>query len=268
MSIRVLPEQLIHQIAAGEVVERPASVVKELVENSLDAGASLIEIEIEGGGASLVRVRDDGAGIAADELALALARHATSKIGRIEDLESVRTLGFRGEALPSIAAVSRFSLVTREASADSGTAVVIEGGKLVSAAETGAAPGTMVTVAQLFFNTPARRKFLKAIATEMAHVSDIVAGMALAWKKMAALSSIESWQYHNWIDNRREGGLRIGLRRFPDDAEEPLGRKPVWHVFRALDSAGEEAAIAFALPLIGLSSWAEAAYTGPIGRGK
>ena len=179
--VRILPEILSNKIAAGEVVERPASVVKELVENALDAGATRILIDIEQGGQALVRVADNGSGMLRDDALLAIERYATSKIATDEDLFRIRTLGFRGEALPSIAAVSRFSLVTREASADSGTEVVIEGGKLVSAAETGAAPGTMVTVRQLFFNTPARRKFLKAIATEMAHVSDIVAGMALAW---------------------------------------------------------------------------------------
>jgi DNA mismatch repair protein MutL len=163
------------------VVERPASVVKELVENALDAGATRILIDAEQGGQAMVRVADNGSGMLRDDALLAIERYATSKIHTDEDLFRIRTLGFRGEALPSIAAVSRFSLVTREASADSGTEVVIEGGKLVSAAETGAAPGTMVTVRQLFFNTPARRKFLKAIATEMAHISDIVAGMALAW---------------------------------------------------------------------------------------
>ena len=179
--VRILPEILSNKIAAGEVVERPASVVKELVENALDAGATRILIDIEQGGQALVRVADNGSGMLRDDALLAIERYATSKIATDEDLFRIRTLGFRGEALPSIAAVSRFSLVTREASADSGTEVVIEGGKLVSVAETGAAPGTMVTVRQLFFNTPARRKFLKAIATEMAHVSDIVAGMALAW---------------------------------------------------------------------------------------
>ncbi|HSO62654.1 MAG TPA: DNA mismatch repair endonuclease MutL, partial [Desulfobacterales bacterium] len=179
--VRVLPEILSNKIAAGEVVERPASVVKELVENALDAGGTRILIDIEQGGQGLVRVADNGSGMLRDDALLAIERYATSKIATDEDLFRIRTLGFRGEALPSIAAVSRFSLVTREASADSGTEVVIEGGKLVSVAETGAAPGTMVTVRQLFFNTPARRKFLKAIATEMAHVSDIVAGMALAW---------------------------------------------------------------------------------------
>jgi len=179
--VRILPEILSNKIAAGEVVERPASVVKELVENALDAGATRILIDVEQGGQALVRVSDNGSGMLRDDALLAIERYATSKIATDEDLFRIRTLGFRGEALPSIAAVSRFSLVTREAAADSGTEVVIEGGKLVSVSETGAAPGTMVTVRQLFFNTPARRKFLKAIATEMAHISDIVAGMALAW---------------------------------------------------------------------------------------
>ena len=182
--VRILPEILSNKIAAGEVVERPASVVKELVENALDAGATRILIDVEQGGQAMVRVSDNGSGMLRDDALLAIERYATSKIATDEDLFRIRTLGFRGEALPSIAAVSRFSLVTREAAADSGTEVVIEGGKLVSVSETGAAPGTMVTVAQLFFNTPARRKFLKAVATEMAHISDIVAGMALAWPQV------------------------------------------------------------------------------------
>ena len=180
MAIRVLPEQLIHQIAAGEVVERPASVIKELVENSLDAGSRSIEIEVEGGGAELVRVRDDGAGIAAAELPLALARHATSKIGRIEDLESVRTLGFRGEALPSIASVSRMKVVSRTADAPVATSVSALDGVLSGPAPEAHPPGTTVEVRDLFFNVPARRKFLRSERTELSQVERLVERLALS----------------------------------------------------------------------------------------
>ena len=180
MSIRVLPEQLIHQIAAGEVVERPASVVKELVENSLDAGAVSVEIEVDGGGASLVRVRDDGAGIPADELALALARHATSKIGRIEDLDAVRTLGFRGEALPSIASVSRMRMISRPAAAPVAAAVSAADGEVTAPSPQSHPPGTTVEVRDLFFNVPARRKFLRAERTELGQIERLVERLALS----------------------------------------------------------------------------------------
>ncbi len=180
MSIRVLPEQLIHQIAAGEVVERPASVVKELVENSLDAGASAIDIEIEGGGATLVRVRDDGGGIDAAELLLALTRHATSKIGSIDDLEAVRTLGFRGEALPSIASVSRMRMVSRPAAAAVAHAVTAVDGELSGPLPQPHPPGTTVEVRDLFFNVPARRKFLRAERTELGQVERLVERLALS----------------------------------------------------------------------------------------
>jgi DNA mismatch repair protein MutL len=180
MTIRVLPEQLIHQIAAGEVVERPASVVKELVENSLDAGASWIEIEIEGGGASLIRVRDDGSGIAADELVLALARHATSKLARVEDLEAVRTLGFRGEALPSIASVSRVKLISLPAAAAVAYSVSAADGVLSGVSPQPHPPGTTVEVRDLFFNVPARRKFLRSERTELSQVERLVERLALS----------------------------------------------------------------------------------------
>jgi len=180
MTIRVLPEQLIHQIAAGEVVERPASVVKELVENSLDAGASAIEIEVEGGGASLMRVRDDGSGIPADELALALTRHATSKLGRVEDLEAVRTLGFRGEALPSIASVSRMRMISRPADAPVAAAVSSANGEVTPPAPQPHPPGTTVEVRDLFFNVPARRKFLRSERTELTQIVRLVERLALA----------------------------------------------------------------------------------------
>jgi DNA mismatch repair protein MutL len=183
-NIRILPDILSNKIAAGEVVERPASVVKELVENALDAGASRLLIDIEQGGRSLIRVGDNGCGMRRDDALLSIERHATSKIATDQDLFNIQTLGFRGEALPSIAAVSKLSLVTRDAGSDAGTELTIEGGRLVNVAQTGAPEGTLVTVRQLFFNTPARRKFLKSVATEMAHIADILDRMALAWPQV------------------------------------------------------------------------------------
>ena len=180
MPIRVLPEQLVHQIAAGEVVERPASVIKELVENSLDAGALAIDIEVEKGGAELCRVRDDGAGIAADELLLALARHATSKIGSIDDLEAVRTLGFRGEALPSIASVARMRMISRPRAADTAHMVAAVDGELTGPAPHPHPHGTTVEVRDLFFNVPARRKFLRSERTELSQIERLVERLALS----------------------------------------------------------------------------------------
>ena len=155
--IHSLPAELVNQIAAGEVIERPASVVKELVENSLDAGARRIEIDIEDGGARLIRVRDDGAGIEAGDLVLAISAHATSKIASFEDLEKVGTLGFRGEALPSIASVSRFALTSRTATAENAIRIEVDGGKPHSQRPAQHAPGTSVEIRDLFYNLPARR---------------------------------------------------------------------------------------------------------------
>ena len=177
--IRILPEVLANKIAAGEVVERPASVVKELVENALDAGTTRILIEIEKGGRSLIRVSDNGTGMSRDDALLALERFATSKIHSDDDLFRIQTLGFRGEALPSIAAVSKMTLITRQAESDAGVEVQVHGGKIVHVADAGAPPGTMISVARLFYNTPARRKFLKAVTTEMGHIADVTAAMAL-----------------------------------------------------------------------------------------
>ena len=177
--IKILPEILSNKIAAGEVVERPASVVKELVENALDADSSRIMIDIEKGGRSMIRVSDNGSGMGRDDALLALERYATSKIYKDQDLFRINTLGFRGEALPSIASVSRFTLVSRDQSADAGTEICVEGGKIKNVSEIGAPKGTMITIRQLFFNTPARRKFLKTIGTEMGHIADKVGSIAL-----------------------------------------------------------------------------------------
>jgi len=177
--IKILPEILSNKIAAGEVVERPASVVKELVENALDADGTRIIIEVENGGRSLIRVSDNGSGMNSDDALLATERYATSKIYKDEDLFAINTLGFRGEALPSIAAVSKFCLVTRDQNSQAGTEVVVEGGTIKKVSQVGAPLGTMVSVRQLFFNVPARRKFLKTVNTEMGHIADTVSSMAL-----------------------------------------------------------------------------------------
>jgi DNA mismatch repair protein MutL len=179
--IRILPEITSNKIAAGEVVERPASVVKELVENAIDAGSTRVMIEIENGGRSLIRVSDDGEGMTHDDALLSLERYATSKIEKDSDLFSIRTLGFRGEALPSISSVSRFTMVTRDRQSDAGTSIDVAGGRIKKVAEAGAPPGTMISVKQLFYNTPARRKFLKSTTTEMGHIAETVANMALGW---------------------------------------------------------------------------------------
>ena len=180
MPIRELPSHLINQIAAGEVVERPASVVKELVENSLDAGAQSVAVDIEAGGQKLIRVRDDGAGIPKHEIALALSRHATSKIESLDDLEAVVSLGFRGEALPSIASVSRLSLTSRTADEDSGFAVDVDNGRSGEARPAPHPVGSSVAVHDLFYNTPARRKFLRTERTEFGHIDRWLRRLALA----------------------------------------------------------------------------------------
>jgi DNA mismatch repair protein MutL len=180
VAIQFLPSQLIDQIAAGEVVERPASVVKELVENSLDAGARSVTIEIEAGGSRLIRVTDDGAGIPREELALALSRHATSKIASIDDLEALATLGFRGEALPSIASVARLKLTSRAAGAEVAWSIACEGGQVAEPKPAAHPFGTSVEVRDLFFNTPARRKFQRSEKTETGHVDSVVKNLALA----------------------------------------------------------------------------------------
>ena len=179
--IRILPEVLSNKIAAGEVVERPASVVKELIENAIDAKSTQVVVEIKKGGRSLIRVSDNGIGMDRDDALLSIERYATSKIYDEKDLFSIATLGFRGEALPSIASVSLMEIVTRMESSDVATRIIIEGGKIKDVGETGSPQGTMISVNRLFFNTPARRKYLKTDQTEMGHISDTVTRMALAW---------------------------------------------------------------------------------------
>nr|WP_189454805.1 DNA mismatch repair endonuclease MutL [Lysobacter bugurensis] len=209
MPIRPLPDTLINQIAAGEVVERPASVVKEIVENALDAGARRVDIDLEDGGTRLIRIRDDGGGIPPGELPLAIQRHATSKIASLDDLEGVATLGFRGEALPSIASVSRFAMTSRCDGADHGTRLEVDGGRVGELAPHPHPRGTTVEVRDLFFNVPARRKFLRAERTELGHIEE--------WLRQLALSrpDVELRVTHNGRPSRRwkgEGTLLTDVR--------------------------------------------------------
>src|ERR1700761_6796263 len=183
--IRVLSDHVANKIAAGEVVERPASVVKELLENSLDAGATSVRVEVENGGRRPIRIAADGSGMLRDDALLAFERHATSKLHDVKDLLSIATLGFRGEALPSIASVSRLLLETRSLDEQTGTAVEINGGKLLRCDEIARPPGTTITVRDLFYNVPARKKFLRSDQTELAHIATLVTHYSLAHPRKA-----------------------------------------------------------------------------------
>lgn len=185
--IRILSDEVANKIAAGEVVERPASVVKELLENSLDAGAAEVRVEVSGGGRKLIRVADDGGGMLRDDAMLAFERHATSKLRDVKDLVSISTLGFRGEALPSIASVSRLTLETRAREEATGTRVEMAGGKMLRCDEAALAPGTTITVRDLFFNVPARKKFLRSEQTELAHIASLVTHYSLAFPEKTFL---------------------------------------------------------------------------------
>jgi DNA mismatch repair protein MutL len=235
VAIRQLPDTLINQIAAGEVVERPASVVKELVENALDAGARRIDIDLEEGGVRLIRIRDDGGGIPADDLPLAVSRHATSKIASLDDLEGVMTLGFRGEALPSIASVSRFVLASRHNGSQHGAALEIDGGRIGAVTPKPHPQGTTVEVRDLFFNVPARRKFLKAERTELGHVEDWLRQLALA------RPDVELRVSHNGKPSRRwkgEGDLLSEVRLHEALGEEFANH--ALHIDHSLRQAPDE----------------------------
>ncbi len=218
--IHILPEQLTNKIAAGEVVERPASVVKELVENALDAGADDIEVEIESGGKRLIRVIDNGSGMGRDDLLLALERHATSKITSDDDLFALSTLGFRGEALPSVASVARLTLRSREKQALEGWEVYAEGGRIREVKSCGMAPGTVVEVRNLFFNTPARLKFLRSVETETGHVGELLVRLAL---------SRPAVRFRYLVDGKVS--LKTTSPTLLDRAAEALGRSLVKNLF-------------------------------------
>ncbi len=239
MPIRVLDQEIVSRIAAGEVVERPASVVKELVENSLDAGASQISIEVRGGGVSLIRVIDNGAGIPSGEAELAFDRYATSKIGSLDDLESILSLGFRGEALPSIAAVAQVDIVTRAAGEPVGTYLSLRDGAVVNRESQGRSQGTTVTVKNLFRKVPARLKFLKSLATENSHIANIVSRYALAFPEV---------KFALFIDGRAT--LRTpGSGQLIDSIIEVYGLEVAQNILEIKDK-GWESGTAVSSPLV------------------
>src|SRR5437867_4614106 len=229
--IRVLPEALANKIAAGEVVERPASVVKELLENAIDAGALDIEIEVEAGGKRVMRIQDDGEGMTADDALLAFERHATSKLHRAYDLMEIATLGFRGEALPSIASVSRLLLETRHESSEVGSAVEIAGARITGVKEIARSCGTAVTVRDLFFNVPARKKFLKSESTELSHIVNFVTQYALAHPEgRFLLKSGGSELFHfQAVTNLRERVFQVFGRELLDQLIELKGEIPIFY---------------------------------------
>jgi DNA mismatch repair protein MutL len=197
--VQRLPEELANQIAAGEVVERPASVIKELIENSLDAEANRIQVDVEGGGLDLLRITDDGIGMSEEDALLAIERHATSKIHRFDDLLSLHTFGFRGEALPSIASVSRFLLRTRPRDAEEGVEIRVDGGAPPQIKPCGAPPGTTIEIRELFYNVPARRKFLKGASTELAHIIEVIEGVALAFPQLTLTLRHNNKTLREWL---------------------------------------------------------------------
>jgi DNA mismatch repair protein MutL len=225
--IRILPGDVVSRIAAGEVVERPAAVVKELIDNSLDAGSTRIVVEVEEGGRRLIRVRDDGEGMTPADAALAFQRHATSKLRSEHELFAIRTLGFRGEALPSIASVSKVRLVTAGRDEPAGTRLVLTGGALTKSEETAAAPGTQIEVEELFFNTPARRKFLKTPATEFSHICQVVQQAALAWPGTRFRLTHNGQEVVDYpaASSRRDRMLQVYGARFVEQAAAASGER-------------------------------------------
>jgi DNA mismatch repair protein MutL len=229
--IAILPEIITNKIAAGEVVERPASVIKELIENALDAGASDISVEISAGGRRRIQVSDNGHGMSREDALLSLERHATSKIRTDSDLEGILTLGFRGEALPSISSVSRLRLITRETGSPEGTELIVEGGKIRDVKACGMAPGTVITVEHIFFNTPARLKFMKSAETEIGHVADVVARMAVSRPDVAFSCSSDGREL-----------LTVQRSDLQRRLSQVVGRETSSHLY-PIDCSGETAAV-------------------------